>query len=44
MDILIGVLICLAPIALGVVLFGVDDYLIKHPEVKDKFKERLGRH
>ena len=44
MNFMAGLLICLIPGALGVVLFGVDEYLIRHPEFKEKFKERLGRH
>lgn len=43
MDILVGLLICLTPATLGILLFGVDNYLTIHPEFIQKFKERLGR-
>lgn len=38
-----GVLICLIPAALGVVLYKIDDYLETHPEFIKNFKKRLRR-
>ena len=38
-----GLLICLAPAALAIVLFGGDYYLETHPEFIVELKKRLGR-
>lgn len=41
---IVGLLICMIPAALGIVLFGVDNYIEDHPEFIKKFKDKIGHH